>query len=68
MGFDSLPLYIEECERLECLPKDGLQDLTSIKHLHIDNYERLESLLEHTWPHFLFLLIIKGCPLLEARY
>ncbi|KAA8520209.1 hypothetical protein F0562_014465 [Nyssa sinensis] len=60
-------LYIEGLENLESQSSKGLQNLTSIKELHISKYAKLQPLPKDGLLAMLSRLEIEDCPLLKQR-
>ncbi|KAK7392754.1 hypothetical protein VNO78_21201 [Psophocarpus tetragonolobus] len=61
-------LFLRSFDDLKMLEGKGLQHLTSLQNLHIQECASLESLKEDQLPSSLELLSLYKCPLLEARY
>ncbi|KAK7401000.1 hypothetical protein VNO78_12309 [Psophocarpus tetragonolobus] len=61
-------LFLHNFSCLQLLEGKGLQNLTSLRMLHLYNCPRVESLPEDQLPSSLVVLSLRECPLLEARY
>ena len=60
-------LRISNLNRLKTLDNNGLQQLTSLTSLSIDNCPNLQTIPQEGFPHSLKDLSINSCPLLEKK-
>ncbi|XP_010100144.2 putative disease resistance protein At3g14460 [Morus notabilis] len=60
-------LYIGRFPRLKALDNNGLQQLTSLKHLEVFDCPKLLTIPEEGFPTSLEILEISECPLLEKK-